>query len=269
MSTTNPKNAIAIAFPEFADLENEDTISIDLVGVNQALGGIRINDCYTRLLIHDNVFQPADRLIDTIENIKNPANKYEVFLELYNIAKSKANGAVRYVTALEMSFGIDNHDRIRLLYRPAGLVKNHDISINEREYDANFTRDYYYYDNINHSFQVANNISVIKNYKDCIKIVEPGVGPRKYKLGDVTSVIFSFQEIFAVLYDNTGNTISIFNAIENEIQEDGSIVFKHSLLLAPQGLTPPFMLDKNLLGMYADLAHLCPPHCIKFTYVIE
>lgn len=86
---------------------------------------------------------------------------------------------------------------------------------------------------------------------------------------DVKSVIFSFQEIFVLLYDNSTDEIKIYNAIRKVYDFDGFEV-KHSLVLATEGTgyeSKSFMY--SFYNRYANLTHLCPPNCARFLYPIE
>jgi hypothetical protein len=252
--------------PGLANIANEDPLLIDTMAVDSEAGDLRIRNCYTHLKIDGRTFGDSDRVIDTTKN------GYTPFLKLYNIALAKAGSpAGDYLTGVKINLGIDNSGKISALYQAVGLnkskIQDPNLPPKKVQYDVTSDTDYYSYDSGSGTFELKTDLTSLAAYKTKICIVHDnnaGTNCTSFIAGtDVELIIFSFQEIFSLIYDNDSDTISICNAIEQDPSQTQTPV-KHSLLLAPDGLG---LL--SLKGVYANLAHLCPPNCNQIAPTLE
>jgi hypothetical protein len=94
---------------------------------------------------------------------------------------------------------------------------------------------------------------------------------------DVKAVIYSFQEIFALVADNIPDkdyikisNIGVKIRIKGTSSTPPDSLLKHDLLIGPPKLLPtghivPFIGTPGFYELYADLNHLCPPDCVFST----
>jgi hypothetical protein len=281
MNLSNPKDEIAGEFKDFAGLKDEAAISIKATALSTSSGREAINDCKDHLKIDDRKFDAGDRLIDRIMinpiESKGKINRYNDFLELYQYAKNEAAGSAGYITALRMHLGLNTADKLCILYQPVGLTIDADQSqlpAGTVRYAVKESGRYYFYDPINKKFGKAGDTSCLGRYMELIKIRRTNAITAKYYSYeadvDTQAIIFPFQEIFTLLHDNDlaeRNTFSVYSSIAEE-KKDGALRIKHSLVMAPTG-TGPKIFEGALKGVYANLAHLCPPHCKKVEVKME
>jgi hypothetical protein len=86
---------------------------------------------------------------------------------------------------------------------------------------------------------------------------------------DVRSLIYSFQEIGALIKDNNDNVVTVWNAVTKKPVSPGDSLHYHTLLLGPPEISPTkrFITSFNL--KYANLAHLCPDNCVRVVFKSE
>jgi hypothetical protein len=270
MATTNPRDQIKKLSTELSVLGNEDLLNIDLVPVNVTMGTAHIKDCKGYLKKNSLKFEESDALIEAT------AGNYAVFYDLFATATKLANATANYATGLRMYFGLVNGEKgappkMKLLYKPVGLVKKQDTTDGKREYTVTLGADYYEYKT--GAFVKTTDTSFIDNYKNpatgisMIHIKGGNVYDAFEEGYDVGSVTFSFQEIFALIYDNSQCNVSIYNSIKMIAQDEIDYV-KHCLLLAPPDVYEKMEVGP-LTGVFANLAHLCPPHCNRMVYKLD
>ncbi|MCW3071076.1 MAG: hypothetical protein JWO44_966 [Bacteroidetes bacterium] len=270
MQKNNPKDKLS-QLTDLVSLNNEDTILIDYTAVDVVTGRRRVDDCASNLKFPLRSFNKYDELMDVI-TFEPGQEKYEKFYALFKSATTLAtNIKPKYVTGLKMNLGIDiSNNKLCLLYQPVGIVES--LTPNPQPNEVEYAiiedeDDYYYYDGT--QFKSTTDKSSIVRYTSTIELKHKKNAAQfeKFKkYTDVESIIFSFQEIFAVIYyNNTSNNISIVNAIHEDVKGSETFI-QHSLLLAPEGVHS----EKGILtGVYANLANLCPPNCHKITYTLE
>ena len=193
----------------------------------------------------------------------------------------------RKVTAMQITFGIDNTNKIILYYQPLCLAYSGTQSVNGITYScykssATSTKYYVY---TKGAFSAANYKQKFywdsARYTDSIEIRHNWAEhiSKFYLEGDtedVHKVIYSFQEIFAVIRDNEPNgndslKISNSTVTAQELNSKGVMAnyIRHTLLLGPKTLNPVHIV--TVKGLYADLGNLCPPDCPSsgVYYIIE
>ncbi len=235
---------------------------------------------------------------------------FQDFKALYTLAKNLyiANPNKSELSALSISWGATEANEIELIYQPVMLTKvgsryneNHNI-IND--YNIRSQGDYCE----KNGKKIADKLreKLQKNYQEKIQFIE---GKDRFFInshddnlkGDVKSMLYTFQEIFAILFFNEEGNIRIDNCIREikDISDPNNLIIKHSTLLSPIDigvflyniLKVSFNIDfTNILGgdiklrqeklvadiipllqdSYANLAHLCPPRCSNgFSYLME
>lgn len=272
MPTPNPKNHIAAQIPQLLSLQREDTVDLEITAVDLNTGGTLINSCMANLKFGLLAASKADRLCDLVENNHvpipgQPENRYATFLDMFLDALASAGGAVdQYITAVKIYYGM-RYGRVRLLFEPVALKRTSGPDAARMAgYDMVFSGRFYIYNKDAKRFEITDDhANLVQNYQSGMKIKRDGVNYSDFvKDIDVEAVTFTFQEIFALLYENGDEaTVSFYNATQSFAG-----VIKHTLLLAPALVTPPGFI-KSLRGVYADLAHLCPPHCSSVRLKLE
>lgn len=191
-----------------------------------------------------------------------------------------------YITALKITLGLDSTSRkIQLLFQPAFLCLVPCTGTSASFQLKGISTTYYTYNAITESFSIASDTSSKQRYIDKI-LIEHKIGEPKSKfrqpvagndtLGDVISVIFSFQEIISLI-DCNANTdyLKIWNAIQNNyIPSVGYALQKHSLILGPKQLNVPLMpftpVGSGIFSnKFANFSHLCPPSCNLLSYNLK
>lgn len=185
-----------------------------------------------------------------------------------------------YITAMQIHFAIDQvyPDSIHLLYQPIGLRRGLGANNTYSYSIPNPTATYYEYSTVN-GFQAVSNPTVqTKKYREDIRIkrTDTSLPPDFHKAdditGDVTSIIYTFQEMEEVLYENNSITLNIWNYVNDTIVTSKTYT-KHSLFLSPGYFSYP--AQASLLGSvpfkgnFANHPHLCPPACEEFTFKIK
>lgn len=277
----NPKNETAKKYPVLKELLKEDAINIELNIVESGLGPPEIQKCIDHLQVENVALSQNELLIHNI--------KFDAFTDLFLKAR-KIIGGKNDIAALKISFGIDDSNKICLFFQPIGLVFQQKFFNNKYEQHAQYKiveGQLYRYDKDLDSFGTP--VEDIKNemgkYSQKIRIKHADSERscsvfRNYNedneiYGDVTSLIFSFQEIFAVFHDNNYKAyVQIYNCIRLIPQADPATALnKHGLLLFASNDKSPhdfnLTFESTYQDQYADLSHLCPPSCDTLIYQLE
>jgi hypothetical protein len=270
------KNPFAEASVQYnlPNLLNEDRIYLDRSFKSPINGEQEINLCANFLKI-GNVIVDGNIPLEIVDNVNGLIDLYKEATSL-----SKIGG---YITGLKMIFGIDvdpidpQKSKVCLLYQPVCMQKNSNIGNTNkvRLYDIHDGPDIYKYNDTNKTFTpiILDEVKkLVTNYTNVIQILHSDLPNDTHsdfiKGFDVESMIFPFQEIFALLYDNKPDEIiKISNCIKKNEIDPSFLIIKHSILLSVNTTTES--ASGTFKGMYANLIHLCPPHCRKGVYHLE
>lgn len=278
MPTTNPKDKIANHNTALVSLLDEDTINLDLHTVEVLIAEEQVEKCEDHIFLDS---QPLDGTT-VIYPIKRMA-----FVDLFNEAKSLPVLG-NFVTGLKIYLGYDGRAGIKsqvLIYTPLRFHDGERVgTTNIFVYRQTSEGGSYIYNEGTGKFNSINNTTkntLISGYKANLELLrtdEEGDIPTAFIEGlDVESVTFSFQEIFAIMYDNrlVGNVNQdIFSGLENKplrvfncikLNEDSGNL-QHSLLFASESVDEKLV---SFRGKFANLAHLCPPHCSSIKYSLD
>lgn len=191
------------------------------------------------------------------------------------------------ITGLRIAFGLEqDFKHIKLIYEPIKLCLINASTVSPCHGTFVITGSYgklYSYNECKDQFeelQVSTAIADTMRYMRNIRIEHTYGG--NYQpfstnlsngdLSDVKSVVFSFQEI-KTLYDQNSphpDHISFWNSL-TEQNFSGTYRRKHSVFMGPQALglreeESVFVFSGPYTGKYANLAHLCPPHCSNLIF---
>jgi hypothetical protein len=217
-----------------------------------------------------------------IENVAVPAEIMDsILLSAFDSLKYESGnlaGSGRHVKAVQIHHGVDASKRMQLLYTPVCLTHSVDV------YDGHLNRLGTYtiipssktftYNTAQQKFVRVNAtaLSTLTGaYKNYMRIKHTPAGSYEaYQNGDVTSVIFPYQEIDTLAAHNyeadAEKYIYVCNAVKSQTIS-GTEYIKHSLILAADGLIP---LDStDFRRKFANLAHLCPPSCGLLIYTLK
>ncbi len=189
-----------------------------------------------------------------------------------NICQTCKANCVKPIPALRIHFGLTaDGSTFKFLYQ-ALCLSQHSLDVAGKTVTytvVNENMPYYKYNGGTNSFVPAtvNDKKWIDNYKKLIRICKTSTctTQEKYLEGvDTKSVVFSLHEIGSLIFDNTVESIQIYNAnIDTTIA--GVTYNYHSIIIGPYGLP----LTKKLLSFknkYANLSHMCPPSCNYLRY---
>lgn len=285
MMTENPKNEIADLNPDFlTTLKNERALWLDKHVVEKVKGDDAITACDNYIQINSS---PLNGTLPT--KIKKGA-LYQLFKDSSALRSSEAD-----ILALKIHYGVTESNTICFCYQPIALnLKDelHDAEAQKHGIFLIIAEGPIY----NYSSSVFQKITELElhseRYRTGVKIFRyEGINDfNSFREGDAKSAIFSFQEIFALLHDNDDSEeLNIFNCIKRVHKTKNKFEIKHSLLLASLKFGPldttemflknlsegntvelsPFIIPIEFKGLYANLAHLCPPNCARFLYPLE
>src|SRR6218665_2287770 len=256
----------------------EDPINICYHMLDIPTGNYELEDCYDYIKI------------DGLTDVQTTIDKIKVS-HLSNLRDSALqivpSSTAKFITCLKASFGLDTvNNKITLLYQAIYADSINDVingAEKKREYNTHYTNLYYKY--TTSGFVRTNDTSELLKYRHHIKIDhdhKPTTPDNAYDAkNDAESVIFPFQEIAYLAKGSTGY-IYFFNAALRIPREGPNRLIRHSLLLGTKELivyTNMFgksskikrnfersenfiLLNCNQKDELANLAHLCPPHCI-------
>ncbi len=275
MILTNPINEIVKINKELESLLQEDTTNLDLHPKPKEEAEAEIKACEHYLKVGDTNING----LVPIEKIKRIA-----FLELY-IKANDLIGEGNYLTGLKIEFGIDLANNLSLVYKPIRFY-NGTSNLGSSTYDKKEGVSFKYNNGENRFDSISEDerCALVLRYEEIIRIKHSdrtGDTHTNFIKGkDIESMIFSFQEIFALMYDNRSvgvndifdrpnvNPILFFNYVKKE-KIDDYYSAKHSLLLSPN-LQPKVEIGiLDFKNMYANLAHLCPPNCERSGHVFK
>lgn len=271
----NPKDNIADSNPEkLGKLKFERALSLQKHPVKGPDGDDMISICskYIKLqttpLVSENMYATI---------LKSAL--YELYFLSNSLRTSPSD-----ILALKIILGANEDDTTHFFYQPVCL------NLKEEIFDAELQKQGIY--NIvnegeihNYSepeFRPSDPTNHVALYKKSVKIKHDYNDPFTgfIKDTDVTSVIFSFQEIFAFIYDITPEkpVFYIYNCARKIHTDEETYDVKHSLLLGSEirvRADEPALEKKKVSELkdfraaYANLAHLCPPNCARFLYPLE
>ncbi len=243
---------------------NEDQILLDNCAVSIPAGSQAIFACRDYMELYGAKIN-GEHAIEIIEDYADFEFLFHKAMELYD---KKDN----YITGLKMILGADSASKkIVLGYRPlvmkrAKVVSSSTITpINSYNIAAEGLVFMYNPTKLpGERFEAFADYSVYtKEYADkfYIRRNKSEINPTKYIPDvDTDSAIFSFQEIFTMIDDNSPEKKTlIFNCMVEDY--DPVATRRNSFILSPNiipTLNKSFDSAKN---MYTDLAHLCPPNC--------
>lgn len=271
----NPKDKIADKNPtELIALKKERKLSLEWHPVKGSNGDDMITICksYIKLqnthLISENM--PASILKSALSKL---------YLESNYLRTSDSD-----ILALKIILGVNENNTTHFFYQPICL------NLKEELFDAALQKQGVYvvategaiHDYNSLIFQPSALANHDARYKERVKIRHDYNDPFTDFIddADVTSIIFSFQEMFSFIYDVEIEhpEFYIYNCVRKIFTGEETYDVKHSLLLATEKRVPPVdvPLLKGIMAVqyiqrtaYANLAHLCPPNCNRFLYPLE
>jgi hypothetical protein len=247
---------------KFKNLLREDDMFTKLTELSLEKGNKHIEDCDNHLRLQ----LTAGDLVEFDYEIVKISKKAVV--ELLDITRTlrQTIPADRYITGIQVYFGIQS-DNLALLFQPLLMTwKGYDGRSNNDIYDINRSPDRYYYDVAAARFVLVNPADAnnwINEYKTGIRIKhnrdinEPFTDFRNEfsQHPDVGSVILTFQSIVALLQRNRDYHVYFYNCIR-EMNHNKPNCIKHSVLLS----TEEIRIDEDYHGhRYMNRSHLCPP----------
>lgn len=279
MKTPNPKNQIVHLEPRLKGLEKEKTLDLNLSVLSEIDGDNDIYAAHFFVKINGNGIESNKPVVEISR---------DHLIKLYEDSSANREND-QNVLALRFLFGIEN-DKIILIYQPVELKPTSefiDAMHQKHGFFAENDLKYQYSYNSSSGFTQLKSASILPdNYREGIRLrrTKRDEFKRHDIATDVKSVLYSFQEIFAVIYDSYSTVIDIYNCVRRVDNSRGVYEMKHSLVLAAENTRPfiqaagneskelaPLAMLEKFTNQYANLAHLCPPNCpgTPIVYPIE
>jgi hypothetical protein len=185
----------------------------------------------------------------------------DAFEKLYADSVNMSQASGDYITAVKIWLGLEENNKLKLLFQPICIQKN-----NENDYLVCNHETIYFYDQSKtnaEKFQPINTIdaeALKKRYRKSMEIfhLNETIFRNFVKDFDTEAIIYPFQTIFTLIYDNlsANNSVMLRNSIATN-RQSGNLDNRHSILLYTTKAPEKEILDfKN---KYANRSHLCPP----------
>lgn len=201
------------------------------------------------------------------------AIKNEHFCDLYDaavaIAASAAN-CTKNIPALRIYLASkSDFSAMELIYEPVALCHVAAIG-NEDEFviTAASSPKYYVYTGATFTPVADTSAAVLYRENQRIKRSSTATVDSFDKNKDVRTLIFAFQEIGKLIYDNAEPEVTVWSAITKKKIAVNDSSHSHSILMGPKQIGPAkkrFLTSFNLV--YANLAHLCPANCVRVRFL--
>lgn len=255
-----PVNGIVSKYPQLAFLNQEDLLNLELSPISDESGIIESKECDTYLRISGGTL---DLLADQV-----PFRELD---SLFDEATGINANNTRYLTGLKITFGVANvlSQQVFGIYTPVKLETIDASGAKEKTYRIIESGNNYRV--INNQFDLiappGDAVTFKDNYWQAAAIMRHGTTNHINLVSgeDTTSVLFPFQTLFTLDYENNisqrVDNLLVYNSIRKENITGGGLSIKHCLLLSPE---IPVALYFN--GKFANRSHLCPPDCLDFTY---
>jgi hypothetical protein len=272
MASENSTPAIAAGNPKLAKMTYEHLINLDLCPKSEEEATEEVLDCIYYL---KNGTKEIDGEIP-VHTIPRLA-----FIPLYEEAEA-LSGAGYYLTGLQMEFAVntDNSNTYCIVFTPVRMYDGKQLATgsNYYSYTKKEGTSYVFDGTIFQSISGTQRGNYTAKYREKIQILHSDLEGDTH-CGfipgyDVNSMVFTFQELFNIMFDNRVKPSSdnIFTGYETEpiiifncVRKDGlnpNLLIKHGLLLSPNIWISAGIFE----GAFGNLAHLCPPHCTNLVY---
>ncbi len=276
----NNETKTALKFQAYYYLPGEDSLNVNADTLHISSGNNRFTLKDTCLyVVVSGKLSSIDSLNDLVDTI--------YMRNLYDTASAK-NSGVHNVTALQIKYGLHNH-KVKLYYKALSLDRDSTTKpgvtpklgyySNHHPFDSN----YYCYTGSGFMRAPYKNqfLKDSLNYIDSIRIRHHLNNPTpgyfytaNNDTGDVHSVIFSFQEVYSLIKNNSGSRYVKVSSIGQRVKMSITLSFyKHSIMLGPNSLQPGGHGTGGGSGVYynvyADLAGMCPPQCSELQFQLK
>ncbi len=240
-------------------LNNEDKLDLSKMPVDLTKAIQEIGMCTTHLSINQVMLSDSDKLI-----CKIPIAAFtDLQLEAETLRENNNN---KYVIALKMHLGVDSQNKITLFFqsvyceclKPDPSIKKRIFTIVKEGVLKSYNGQNMIADSDNGGYRAR----YVKNIG--VKHNDTETTPFQFETGkDTESIIFSFQEIVEFIKANPLiDEVFIYNSIRTD-KSNVPFIYKHTLLLSPEIQA---LVRESFKGKFANLAHLCPPHCKDLPY---
>ncbi len=223
----------------------------------------------TNLLLSINCTQSLNLLLEQLDSAALAGFRWHS-----NTLHKAHNHTQHYVSAVQIWFSLSNQT-IKCLYEPLSLCSAD--TGKTKTYSVYKSNAYYVYRN--DSFVVAgtNDVAKLVSYQQQIKFRE-NLQSTQYRdfvvdagdAGDITSVIYTYQEFDSVMVSNKAQRLSLWNYAYRKTTSAG-LRSRHSILLSPDSfavnnLHNPKSIRLPFKGRFANLANPCPPSCESVSF---
>jgi len=223
----------------------------------------------TSLLLSINSTQSLNLLLEQIDSAALAGFRWRS-----NALHKAHEHTQHYVSAVQIWFSLSNQ-KIKCLYEPLSLCSAD--TGKTKTYNVYKNDQYYIYRNDSFVVASTNDLGKITAYQQNIKFREnpQSTQYRDFVIdssdtGDVTSVIYTFQEFDSVMVSNKAQRLSLWNYAYRKTTTAG-LRSRHSILLSPDSfalnnLHNPKSIRLPFKGRFANLANPCPPSCESVSF---
>ena len=230
---------------------------------------------------NNNLFVYVKVVLTTIDSLQNKMDT-TYLRKIYDSATTRAHGT-NYVTVLQIKYGI-HASRVILYYKPLCLTRDsYNTTTKVGTYSNHNSFDSCYYTCSPSGFIKAPYKNQFQkdslSYADSMQIrhhAGGGIGgfyTTNNDSGDVNSIIFSFQEIYALVKANNYSKYVKFCNIGETATPYGISFNRHGIMMGPNDLPPSKSAAAQGSGVYfnvyADLGNMCPPSCSSITFLLQ
>lgn len=233
--------------PNEAEINLDSAIvvpSIAAVSIENGLRYIRLNNT----VIHSQLCTLPKEAVDTMY----------AEVAVYTTSETECVTGLRFYYGASDAMG---SLEMKLYFEPLYLIShNYDPATETKEFIISEVGSMYHFDGT--TLHMVSNLekdqaTLLFHQNVSIKRTPTSPNFEPYVLNeDVRSAILPFQELYALMYDNGADNLSIYNNAVLHSQ-DGSALVKESLILHTE------LISSNgpFAGMFSDRVHLCPNKC--------
>jgi len=217
--------------------------------------------------------------IDSLQNKMDTA----YLRNLYDSGAKRAHGA-NYITVLQIKYGYHTN-KVVLYFKPLCLTRdsyNSTSKIGTYSNHNKFDSAYYTcsptgvtiapYKNqfLVDSASYVSSMQIRHHVGGSVSAFYPN---NTVDSADVSSIIFSFQEVYALVKANNSSHYVKFSNIARTSMIDGLNFVRHSIAMGPSDLPPSKTSTVQGSGVYfnvyADFGNMCPPACTSLSYTLQ
>jgi hypothetical protein len=267
--TPNPKDDFANANSGKVDsLKDERALYLCRHGKNRFGGDDEVFRCDNFIKINNVQFDYKNHIA------LSKAELMALFKNSYSLLKP----GPKDILFLKMILGADSSSNtMHIFFQPVSFTLTAEIidAMLQSQGIFEIAKSGPVYDYKDSKFQESSEVPYTEYYKTTVTMPQNQVDGSEIfdPAKNVTSVLFTFQEIFNFIHTNNLSEVKVLSCVRRFYAINKGLVNKHSLILAKDlpavKLIGPTLIPVPFKNVYSNLTHLCPPNCSQLIHPLE